>query len=485
VFTPEELKGASKVVCPGCGSTFQLRATAPSSSAGKSGAVKKPDPEPAATTPPEQHTSTPPPLPPVPPVLPAAETPPKEVEMVPQVPPAEARGTGDDLDFSAPSEIVVPRTRRQPAKKSNRRLAPLLAILTVIAVGVGVAIWGGIWLLYLNKSDKTEEGPLGGAEAYNFAFTPPGKPWKRDKYIEMKLHVNFAMRSVERNNNLALAFKDYNTRSPSNAEMVDGAREKLHSYFPGAEWEPAKETDEKLGGQPALLLTFEGEDPEHVAMSGECRMVTFRGFAYWFFTWGPTEDKEKASAEWEGLRRQFRLLEGRKGWAEKAPDSATVRGDKARYGLTYRKGLWARKNAHDFDPLADVALLGAEPDKKYASQTATFQVLVLPKEADLKAAAAAARKYLEKRQKELYSKIELRVMKDKDGEALDRAAEIGNTEGRLAKFHLLIDEAERFLLLAVVNRLQGVVVLLGECQWDRRDFWDQEFTPLLKSFRVR
>jgi hypothetical protein len=360
-----------------------------------------------------------------------------------------------------------------------------VAILVVVILGLGVAVWGGMWLLYLNKPEKPEEGPLAGAEAYNFAFTPPGKPWKRDKDIELKMHVNFAMRSAERNNNLGLAFKDFKTRSPSNAELVDGAREKLRAYFSAPEWEPAKEADEELGGQPTRALTFEGEDPEHVAMSGECRMVTYRGFAYWFFTWGPAEEKEQAGAEWEGLRRQFRLLDGRKDWAEKPPDSVTVPGDKARYRLTYRKGLWARKSARDFDPLADLALLGAEPDKKYASQTATFQVLVLPKEADLKAADAAARKHVEKRQKELYSKIEMRVMKDRDGEAIDRAEEIGNTEGQLAKFHLLIDEAERYLVLAVVNRPQGVVVLLGECQWDRRDFWDQEFTPLLKTFRVR
>ncbi len=220
-------------------------------------------------------------------------------------------------------------------------------------------------------------------------------------------------------------------------------------------------------------------------MSGECRMVSYRGIGYWFFTWGPTEDKEQVRAEWEGLRQPFRLLDGRKSWAEKPPDSAVVSGDKAKYQLKYVKALWTRKVARDYDPLADLALLGAERDKKNATQTATFQVLVLPKEADLKAADAAAREYVEKRQQELYSKIDMRVMKDKDGEAFDSNAQIGNADGRLAKFHLQIDEVERFLLLAVVNRPQGVVVLVGECQWDRHDYWDQEFTPLLKSFRVR
>jgi hypothetical protein len=79
----------------------------------------------------------------------------------------------------------------------------------------------------------------------------------------------------------------------------------------------------------------------------------------------------------------------------------------------------------------------------------------------------------------------MRVMTDKDDEALDHPAEIGDAEGHLAKFHLQIDEAERFLVLAVVNRPEGVVALLAECQWDRRDFWDQEFMRLLKTFKVR
>jgi hypothetical protein len=405
--------------------------------------------------------------------------------MVSEVDPAELVETATGLDFNAASELVVPETRRQLTKKSKRQLAPLLAILSVVVLGIGAAVWGGVWLVHLNKAEKAEEGPLGGASAFNFAFTPPAKPWKRDKDIELKLRVNFAMRSAERNNCLGLFFKDYKTRSPSNAELVEAAREKLGLYFQGVETEEIKDEGGSLGGQPARGLTFVGEDPEHVPMSGECRMLTYRGFAYWFFTWGPSAEKEQVSAEWEGLRQPFRVLDGRKGWTGKPPDSTTVRGEKAKYQLTYLKGLWTRKDAQDYDPLADLALQGAEPDKKHASQTATFQVLVLPKQPDLKAADAVAREYVQKKQKELYDKIEMRVLKDKDGEALDRDAEIGNEKGRLAKFHMQIDEAERFLVLAVVNRPEGVVVLLAECQWDRRDFWDQAFTPLLETFTIR
>jgi len=44
---------------------------------------------------------------------------------------------------------------------------------------------------------------------------------------------------------------------------------------------------------------------------------------------------------------------------------------------------------------------------------------------------------------------------------------------------------QHFLVLAVVNRPEGVLLLVGDCLWERRDFWDQEFTALLKSLKVR
>ena len=85
-----------------------------------------------------------------------------------------------------------------------------------------------------------------------------------------------------------------------------------------------KPKDEKvtLGGRPALYMEFEGDDPEHVAMSGECYMTAFRGFAYWFFTWTPNDDNKDISREQlDNLRSTFRVLDGRKGWTEKPPET--------------------------------------------------------------------------------------------------------------------------------------------------------------------
>ena len=48
-----------------------------------------------------------------------------------------------------------------------------------------------------------------------------------------------------------------------------------------------------------------------------------------------------------------------------------------------------------------------------------------------------------------------------------------------------VDEAEHFMVLAVVNRPEGALVLLGDCLWERRDFWDQELLQVINSLKAR
>ena len=167
-----------------------------------------------------------------------------------------------------------------------------------------------------------------------------------------------------------------------------------------------------------------------------------------------------------------------------------MQGTKARYHLTFAKELWTRKpSAQDYDPLADLVLQGDEPDpdrKKISSKTANLLVLVLPKQEDLQAATAAARDYLQKREEKEYEKTQIEVVKDKNGAAVDRNIDIGNERGHLSKLRVKnTEDLERFMVVAVVNRPDGVLLLVGDCLWDRHDFWDQEFMPLINSLRVR
>jgi hypothetical protein len=386
--------------------------------------------------------------------------------------------------------MVVPRTRRQAEKRPKRRLGPLLVVLAIVALGLGVAVWGGLWLLHFQKIDRTEQDPARAASVFNARFPLPTAPWKPDNDIRLKLHVHIGMRSSESDNCMGLAFRDYKTRMPGNAELVDEALGKLRSYFRNLEWElKPKEENVRLGGRPALIFEFQGEDPEHIPMNGECYTLAFRGYAYWFFTWAPLQDKERLRPEWSELRQQFSVLDGRKGWTEKPRETEKVQGNKAKYQLAYVKGLWTPVTAEDYDDAADLVLQGDEPDperRRHARKAATLQVLVLPKQENLKATVAAARDYLQKREEKEYPKTTFEALKDKNGAVIDRDTKVGDGQGHLSKFRVRnTEERERFLVAAVLNRPEGVLVLVGDCLWERRDFWDQEFTPLIDSLKVR
>jgi hypothetical protein len=356
-----------------------------------------------------------------------------------------------------------------------------------------LAVWGGMWVLYYLKTENAPEDTGLAKEVYNARFSWPGKPWTREKDIERRFNVHIGMKSSQNNNCMALLFKDYKDRLPSDAEMLDDAIGKLRSFFRGLEWElQSKGEQARLAGHRAQAFQFQGDDTDHVTMNGECYTLAFRGYGYWFFTWAPLgeleRDGESIRAEWARLRKGFSLLDGRKGWKEKPRESLLVAGKKAKYSLALLKGLWSRQDAEDEDPHLDLFLRGQEPDperEQLTGRVATVQVLVLPRQADLRSAMATALAYVKQREMKLYERTIWEPIRDKHGE-FDRDVRIGAEAGHLTKLHAKSTaDLERFLSIAVVNRPDGVVVLVGDCLWERRDFWDQEFTVLFKTFQVK
>ncbi|MHB1422963.1 MAG: hypothetical protein ACYC3I_07175 [Gemmataceae bacterium] len=356
-----------------------------------------------------------------------------------------------------------------------------------------MAAWAVWWYRHSPNGHPAEGNPANVARVYNASFSLSESLWLRDKDIQQRMHVHVAMKSSERNSYLALLFKDYKIRTPSDAEMIDEAVSKLRAYFRSLEWEPKPKTAQtRLAEQPALLLEFQGDDADQVTMNGECYMMTWRGFAYWFFTWAPLGDLEKEGgplrAEWTELRQRFSLFDNRKGWKAKPPENESVTGDKARYLLNYVKDVWQRELTQHAEPQIDLLLKGHEPDperKPSAGKDATVQVLVLPKQDDLKSATTAALDYLKQREQKLYARTTWETIKDKNS-PFDRDTKIGMEPVHLTKLHVHnTEDLERFLSIAVVNRPEGVVVLVGDCLWERRDFWDQEFAALFKTFKVR
>ncbi len=457
-FSSDAVKGASKLLCPKCGTVLQFA----------SGFARQG-------------------------VKPPTASPPIAAADVPLAVPVDAAPSSEALDFSSTPALVTPRSWQSAAKGRLRRLASRIILLVVVVLAGALVVWGGMWLRYFLQTGAIEQNSSRAANPYNADFPLPSKPWTRDKNMQMRLHVHIAMTSPRRNESLAVLFKDYKTRLPSDAEMLDEAVSKLRSYFRGVEWElKPKDQQTRLAGRPATVFQFQGDDPEQVTVNGECYMLAYRGYGYWFFTWAPLgeveKDSEEIHAEWAALRQQFRLLDGRKGWTEKPRETVRIVGKKAKYQLSYLKELWTRETVEDDDPQLDLLLKGHEPDSErrpLAAKDATVQVLVLPRQTDLKVAAAAARDEVKKREEVLYPRTTMEPIKDKNGD-FGRDADIGAERGHLSKLHVKnTEELERFMLIAVVNRPEGVVVLVGDCLWERRDFWDQELMALLAGFKVR
>jgi hypothetical protein len=462
-FSPKAVQGKSSLVCPKCGMEFQF-ASAPAAPASPPTAAKK--------TPPPQ---TPPP-------------PPQTAVPIAQ-PVAGPAPLSFDFDSTAEREMLPSRRAvRKRGRGIGRWVVSVVALLSLV-----LTVWGVLWIVYLLKHEIPSDDDAPAISAFNARFHWPGKPWTRDKDLQRRFQVHIAIRSAEHNNSMALLFKDYKDRLPSDAELLDEAVTKLRAYFKGLEWELLpKDEPKQLAGHAAQALQFQGDDAEQVTVNGECYMLAFRGYGYWFFTWAPLgeleKDGEAIRAEWAELRDHFRLLDGRLGWKEKPRETVNVAGKKAKYRLAYLKGLWTHETSEEGDPQLDLLLKGHEPDperRPLAAKDAIVQVLVLPPQSDLKSAAAAALAYVKQRETKLYERTVWEPVKDKNGES-DRDAKIGTETGRLSKLHVKnTEELERYLALAVVNRPDGVIVLIGDCLWERRDFWDQEFTALFRSFRVK
>jgi hypothetical protein len=252
----------------------------------------------------------------------------------------------------------------------------------------------------------------------------------------------------------------------------------------------------ELSGEPAMVLDF-ASDSDQVPIRGQCCMLARQGYAYWLFTWGPEDYLDELKVSWDKLREGFKLLNEREGWKPQPRKSVEFPGVDMSYVVNYAIEVWRREeNAKDYDPMAELALRGFEPIEneetgakktdEYAGKAATVQVLVLSAEKDLKKAADAALEHVRKRLSELHPDIKIEPVKDKKTEKPIISAEVGALRGQVSKLRLKLDpDNERYGVLAVVNRTEGLLAIFCECKWDRLAYWDGEFKALLETVRIK
>src|SRR5262249_48744488 len=116
----------------------------------------------------------------------------------------------------------------------------------------------------------------------------------------------------------------------------------------------------------------------------------------------------------------------------------------------------------------------------------SIQVLLLGAEANLPAAVKAAQERILKNQKDTYPTTTLEPAKEpRTNKVLqDGPGDVGAFRGHLTKLVIKNDaNRERYGLLAVARIDEGTLVVFGECRWERREVWDDEFRQVLEGVR--
>jgi hypothetical protein len=423
---------------------------------------------------------------------------------VPVAPPVPA----PELAFGA-GPLVAGRRGARSGRRGRGSWLPfvLLTVLLVVLLGGGGY---AIYRYYDYLNNRPDPRDVENEEKGNFRFRPP-RDWEEEPAVARAFRtVQMAYRRSDAGprNRMALYYRDYQKRSPSDAELVGEGLVKLRNYFSDLEYD-VKERDDKfrLGGLPALVMEFQGYSaaPENVFSGGEVWMMTHRGFAYWFFTWGPMLNDQKESvheqvaAEWPKLRERFATLGYRDGWQEAPRKTRGFESPKGAYRIDYVDNVWSRQKEEEYNatqlgrPPAELVLHGYDPrlaeTDKHASKAATATVVVLGKASELAAAVKLAREDLLERQKQikeentyLYPETAVdnapaeSIRKDKADD------KVGAFEGKLLRLQVTnTPKRIRYVVLGVVNRPEGVLAVQCECAYDQRDFWEQEFLPLLAN----
>jgi hypothetical protein len=407
--------------------------------------------------------------------------------------------------FNSQPDLTVPPAHLLGRRRSaSRWRLPLVIGLSLLGAGGVVAV---VILIVSNlRSGKSEStGPSSDYKKENFSFQAPASPWKLDPDLRAQMGCNLAYSRNNPVNKMAIAYIDYGERVPPKGKgvLLDQALDRLRGYFgEEAAWQPKPpatlekfEPHEKLAGQPALVLEFEGTQ-DSVLYKGECAIMAYRGWVYLFFTFAPQDAVEKGPAreQWVALHKGFGLLNGREGWKELPRPSESYDGDG--YALSFVKEVWTSIAKEADDKKAVLLLEGHDPKEKpggdasRAGKAAHLRVVVLDKQSDLKAAAEAARKHLIARQVDAGvalkpEDVQLLPAAAGKGDKANKPADVGAFKGHLSKNRMNITGGtlDRFLVIAAVPLGDKVVAVYGDCDWKRRDYWEQEFNALLATFR--
>jgi len=523
VFSQAEVRGSSALKCPRCGHEFRLR----SEPSPAKPAAPRAIPAPAS---PIQAKPTAPLAKPVQ-SRPAASAPvaAKSAAVFAGQPPnpfadeapatrASAEETGN-IDFGPPTSLIR-RTKgsRRPPKVWKKYV--VLAFFALVVIGGMVTAYICIpWpqptprgMTKSNEGYKVTIRNLKNADEFAFKVVlADADSWVYDRNIiddfrvrsddadnnldepvNRDIGVDLALRHREKDVWIAFAAKDYGLQLPRSAEMLYQASLRLKKFF-GESLETAEKVEQiELAGQAGHRLRFKGYN--RVNHHGECYMVARNGIGYWIFVGAPTlKEAQQGLTELQENGRGFTFFTDRRGWREQPPRTLTYNAERYPLSLSAIEGIYQKQpNGREFEETCELYLLGKYAREKDNRKNSTVMVLVLPKQDNIKEAVKFARKYVEERRtgpKDFkYSHVPITPDGEeaKEGEASKEADKIGNKLGRTLEMKVMLgDDPVRYLLLAVVNEPDAVVVVWCESIWEHRQIWREDFRDLLSSVNIR
>ncbi|HEV3258239.1 MAG TPA: hypothetical protein VG013_15260 [Gemmataceae bacterium] len=480
VFPRASVAASGSLTCPRCGMVFQFRADAETAKA--SPAVRPAPPPDKPAVPPAAARPAPPAPQPVPIAAAVTAARPPQPAIPVAAPVGPAPGAADN-PFATPLQLSP--TARPPLRRRARGWGKY-AVLGVVLAGIAGLVVVAVKLF--SEQDQDQADALPGQKAkfplHNCQFVVPPDPWAQDHSLQTSTGANLlTMRRSDPNGWLALAGKDYKTRTPRDAEVIDEGVRRLEGYFQNFQWEQKGDVD--VGGQKAQRLVFQGEVKE-VRMGGECYVLTAQGIAYWLSVWTPAKYADQEAKEFDQMRARFTVLGERNGWEEKRPTPKTFRGTKVPYTLRDTQGVWEQDpEPQNADADADLLLRGKDPaDPQDVLRMAQVMVLILGPQNNAAAAVAGARTRLEKQEKKDTPGITVEPLSDKD-DADAKAVRVGTTRGHILTLHVKGQSRHRFVLLAVVRRPDQVLVVQCDCDLKRRSLWERDFRQLLDTFALK
>jgi hypothetical protein len=348
--------------------------------------------------------------------------------------------------------------------RSKRRSGPVVWVVVGLTLSVALALLTAV--LYRQRGPAPVISDEFRSAEHNYSVRPPGPPWKRDDELAKRLGGVLAFRLASLDAVVVLVVRDYPKTIPTAGELRDTIIARLRQYPVSVLHFEDKSEGATFGGRPASRLVFQGQ-VDNVPASGDVHYLAHQGKAYWLVRWCPSTDVEKVAGGLADLAGRFTLLDLRPDWH---PEVHSFSGTAARYSLTAEGNRWVKAPypPASYDPAADLALVGRLQDGDAATR-AQLLVLMLPSIDD---PVQAATSHLLARQKEIYPDTKMTVLPGGSNQHDVVGLRLDTTKERAI-----------FVLMRVVRSESRLIVATVECDFARRDVWEEEFRKLLTTFR--